>query len=130
MWLGKLVSSLYSVNNLPKSEAEKYMALLKELKPEAEIHIVEEDPNLCRLGFVREIPCTLQIELTYNEMNQLYEQILDMESEAYCNEDVLEKPYHQLDDRGKEIRQSILNSKKQYERYACLEAFLYHLKNE
>lgn len=123
--LGKCVNNLYSRSNLPKSEAEKYMALLKELSPECEAHVVEGDVNLYRLGFVSEVPCTLEIGFTQNEAERLYEQILDMETDAYCGEDILDKPYRQLDKREKKIRKSVLDSIKKYERFACLETLLY-----
>ncbi len=116
---------MYIQENIPKSEAEKYMALLMELKPECKIHIVEDDVNLYRLGFVAEIPCTMKIGLSEEEAEQLYEQVMNMEADAHCGEEILNKPYHPLNEEEKRIRKAVSESIKKYEQYACLETFLH-----
>ena len=115
---------MYTQNNLPKADAEKYLVLIKELCPECEIEIINEDINLYQLGLVEDIHCTLQIGLSRKELENLLERINDMEVDAYSNEEMLNKPYNQLTIEEKEMRESIENSIKDYRRYQCLQVFL------
>ena len=115
---------MFTKNNLQKADAEKYLVLIKELCPECEIKIINEDINLYQLGLVEDVPCTLQIGLSRNELENLLEQINDMEVDAYSNEEILDKPYNQLTIEEKEMRKSVENSIKEYGRYQCIKMFL------
>lgn len=79
------------IENIPKSSAELYQKLLSELKPNWNVEIIEEDYNLYRLGFSDEIRCSLHLDISHEQIHELYNEIIDMETDAYMNEDLLYK---------------------------------------
>ena len=90
------------IKNIPKSSADLYKSLLAEFKPEWNVEIIIGDYNLYKLGFVEEIPCSISLNVSREEMYELQEGILDMEVTIYSNEDILYKnPMDMTDDEKK-----------------------------
>ena len=63
------------IKNIPKSSADLYKSLLAEFKPEWNVEIIIGDYNLYKLGFVEEIPCSISLNVSREEMYELQEGI-------------------------------------------------------
>ena len=79
------------IKNIQKILAELYKALLSELKSDWEIKIIVEDYNLYKLGFVKEIPCSLSVDISEDKIDKLYDELIGMEINVYMSEDLLYK---------------------------------------
>ena len=116
------------IDNIPKADAEKYVHLLKELDPDCPIRIVDEDTNLYLLGFADDIPCRLEINLTFDKAEQLYDEVIQMEIDAYNEDDyIINSPYAKLTDEEKQRKRSLKQCEERYEHFACLDPFLFNL---
>ena len=89
------------IKNIPKSSADFYKSLLAEFKPNWNVEITIEDYNLYKLGFVEEIPCSISLNVSREEIYELQEEILDMEVTIYSNEDILYKNLMDMTDDEK-----------------------------
>ena len=85
-----------TIKDIPKSSAYFYKSLLAECKPNWNVEITIEDYNLYKLGFVEEIPCSISLNVSREEIYELQEEILDMEVTIYSYEDLLYKN-HMMD---------------------------------
>lgn len=110
------------IENIPKSLAELYKSLLSELKPNWKVEIIIEDYNLYKLGFVDESPCSLKLDASKEDISELYDEIIDMESSVYLYEDLLYKnPLNMSEEETREYR-ALKKREKEYDKYAPLEA--------
>lgn len=110
------------ISNIPKPLADLYKSLLAEFKPKWKVEIITEDYNLYKLGFVDEIPCSLSLDVSYEEIYELQEEIEDMEIEVYYNEDLLYKELRYMTEEEKNTYKELKKKEKNYEKYAPLEA--------
>ena len=110
------------IENMSKSLAEEYKSLLAELKPNWKVEIIIEDYNLYKLGFVDEIPCSLNVEVSEKEINELHEEIIDMEISVYLYEDLLYKDPLDMSDEEKREYKKLKKREKEYKKYAPLES--------
>lgn len=67
------------INDIPKSEAILYKVRLSEIRPDWNVKIISEDYNLYKLGFAKDIPCSLSIDASYEQIEELYDDIMYME---------------------------------------------------
>ena len=70
------------IRNIPKSLAESYQSLLSEFRPKWKAEVVEEDYNLYKLGFVEEIPCSFILEVTDEQLQEMFDELEEMEINA------------------------------------------------
>lgn len=75
------------IENLPESNAKLYKSLLAEFRPDWNVEITIEDYNLYKLGFVREIPCSLRIDVSDEEIYMLHDEIIEMEIDCCLYEE-------------------------------------------
>lgn len=75
------------IENLPESNAKLYKSLLAEFRPDWNVEITIEDYNLYKLGFVREIPCSLRIDVSDEEIDRLHDEIIEMEIDCCLYEE-------------------------------------------
>ncbi len=116
------------IKNIPKSSADLYKSLLAEFKPEWKVEIIIEDYNLYKLGFVEEIPCSISLNVSREEIYELQEEILDMEVTIYSNEDILYKNPMDMTDDEKNIYKKLKELEKRYNKFEPLEnLFSYYL---
>lgn len=110
------------IENIPKSLAELYKSLLSELKPNWKVEINIEDYNLYKLGLVDEIPCSLELDVSEEDISELYDDIINMEISVYLYEDLLYKtPLNMSEEEKREYRE-LKEREKEYNKYAPLEA--------
>lgn len=109
------------IKNIPKSLADFYKSLLAELKPEWNVEIIIGDYNLYKLGFVEEIPCSISLNVSCEEIYELQEEILDMEVTIYSNEDILYKNPMDMTDDEKKIYKKLKELEKRYNKFQPLE---------
>ena len=102
------------IENLPESNAKLYKSLLAEFRPDWNVEITIEDYNLYKLSFVREIPYSLRIDVSDEEIYRLHDEIIEMEIDCCLYE---ESPSSDSEKEKKYIEK--------YEKLAPLE-FLYH----
>ena len=117
------------IPNVTKSDAQLYKSLLSEFKPEWQVEIIEEDYNLYKLGFSRDTPCSLQLEITRMQISELHDEIMDMETEVYMYEDILEKPYENLSKEEQALKKEIEQLEKKYTKFAPLEGLCWYVFN-
>ena len=117
------------IENQPKSRAELYMELLAEFKPDWKVLIIEEDYNLFKLGFVKEIPCTLQLNVSTDEIRELYDEIIDMEVDVYQYENILNKPLYMISDQEKELKARVDEAERIYRKFVPLEGMCWTIFN-
>ncbi len=110
------------IENIPKSSAELYQKLLSELKPNWNVEIIEEDYNLYRLDFSDEIRCSLHLDISHEQIHELYNEIIDMETDAYMNEDLLYKDPRYMNEKEKKEYAILKESEKRYKKYVPLES--------
>ena len=118
------------LDDIPKSTAETYVQLLQELRPDCPVRIVQQDPSLCALGFVEEVPCRLEVNLTLDEVEALYDEVIQMEVDAYNEEErILDMPYRKLNAEEKQRKRILEEYQARYAHFACLDPFLFYLMN-
>lgn len=110
------------IKNIPKSSADFYKSLLAELKPEWNVEIIIGDYNLYKLGFVEEIPCSISLNVSREEIYELQEEILDMEVTIYSYEDILYKNPMDMTDDEKKIYKKLQELEKRYNKFQSLES--------
>ncbi len=109
------------IKDIPKSSAGLYKSLLAECKPNWNVEITIEDYNLYKLGFVEEIPCSISLNVSREEIYELQEEILDMEVTIYSNEDILYKNPMDMTDDEKKIYKKLKELEKRYNKFQPLE---------
>ena len=117
------------IPDITLSDAQLYKSLLSEFKPDWYVEIIEEDYNLYKLGFVREIPCSLQLNVTREQIIDLYDEITDMEADVYLYEDILLKPSYALSKEECDLRKEIESQEKEYRKFAPLEGLYWYVSN-
>lgn len=117
-----------TIKDIPKSSAYFYKSLLAELKPEWNVEIIIGDYNLYKLGFVEEIPCSISLNVSREEIYELQEEILDMEVTIYSYEDLLYKNPIDMTNDEKKTYKELKELEKRYNKFAPLERlFSYYL---
>ncbi len=61
--------------------------LLPDLRPDIKINLLSMDENLEKLGFCQSAPCEVSIELSAEEYEQLLDELMDMEVDAFATSD-------------------------------------------
>lgn len=116
------------LHDIPKSSAYFYKSLLAECKPNWNVEITIEDYNLYKLGFIEEIPCSISLNVSREEIYELQEEILDMEVTIYSNEDILYKNPIDMTNDEKKTYKELKELEKRYNKFAPLERlFSYYL---
>lgn len=110
------------LHDIPKSSADLYKSLLAEFKPNWNVEITIEDYNLYKLGFVEEIPCSISLNVSREEIYELQEEILDMEVTIYSYEDILYKNPMDMTDDEKKIYKKLQELEKRYNKFQPLES--------
>lgn len=98
---------------IEKSVYMKLINCLPELISDVDIQLITCDENLASLGFVKDPPCLLQIDITSEQLEALLEELIWMETEAYSDEKGMEE------ESGKAYER--------YARYGWLYDYLYDL---
>lgn len=109
------------IKGITKSSAAFYKSLLAEFKPNWNVEITIEDYNLYKLGFVEEIPCSISLNVSREEIYELQEEILDMEVTIYSNEDIRYKNPMDMTDDEKKIYKKLKELEKRYNKFQPLE---------
>ena len=116
------------IKDIPKSSADLYKSLLAECKPNWNVEITIEDYNLYKLGFVEEIPCSISLNVSREEIYELQEEILDMEVTIYSYEDILYKNPMDMTDDEKKNYKKLQELEKRFNKFEPLEnLFSYYL---
>lgn len=116
------------IKGITKSSAAFYKSLLAEFKPNWNVEISIEDYNLYKLGFVEEIPCSISLNVSREEIYELQEEILDMEVTIYSYEDLLYKNPIDMTNDEKKTYKELKELEKRYNKFAPLERlFSYYL---
>ena len=116
------------IKGITKSSAAFYKSLLAEFKPNWNVEITIEDYNLYKLGFVEEIPCSISLNVSREEIYELQEEILDMEVTIYSYEDLLYKNPIDMTNDEKKTYKELKELEKRYNKFAPLERlFSYYL---
>lgn len=116
------------LHDIPKSSAYFYKSLLAECKPNWNVEITIEDYNLYKLGFVEEIPCSISLNVSREEIYELQEEILDMEVTIYSYEDLLYKNPIDMTNDEKKTYKELKELEKRYNKFEPLERlFSYYL---
>lgn len=117
-----------TIKDIPKSSAYFYKSLLAECKPNWNVEITIEDYNLYKLGFVEEIPCSINLNVSCEEIYELQEEILDMEVTIYSYEDLLYKNPMDMTNDEKKTYKELKKLEKRYNKFEPLERlFSYYL---
>ena len=115
------MGELMVIENIAKPLAESYKTLLSEIRPDWNVEIRIEDYNLYKLGFVNEIPCSLCIHVSDEEMQGLQDELSSMEADAYAYEDHLTKRPGRLTEKEQMIWKTARECQEKYRKYAPLE---------
>ena len=116
------------IKDIPKSSADLYKSLLAECKQNWNIEITIEDYNLYKLGFVEEIPCSISLNVSREEIYELQEEILNMEVTIYSYEDLLYKNPIDMTNDEKKTYKELKELEKRYNKFEPLERlFSYYL---
>lgn len=99
-----IISDLY----LPYAREVKEK--MYELYPTIPVKIVEGDYNLFKLGFVDNIPCALEINITEEEINEVIDEMTNMECIAYNCTDPVENSAEMLRYLRYEVLQNLFLS--------------------
>lgn len=118
------------VSDISQTLAESYKSLILELRPDWNVQVIEEDYNLYKLGFIDDIPCSLKIEIEIEQIEQLYDEIIDMEIGVYLYEDLLTTSPHNLTKEERELQKQIKLRERQYYKFAQLEGLCLEILNE
>lgn len=117
-----------TIKDIPKSSAYFYKSLLAECKPNWNVEITIEDYNLYKLGFVEEIPCSISLNVSREEIYELQEEILDMEVTIYSYEDLLYKNPIDMTNDEKKTYKELKELEKRYNKFEPLDRlFSYYL---
>ena len=117
-----------TIKDIPKSSAYFYKSLLAECKPNWNVEITIEDYNLYKLGFVEEIPCSISLNVSREEIYELQEEILNMEVTIYSYEDLLYKNPIDMTNDEKKTYKELKELEKRYNKFEPLEnLFSYYL---
>ena len=108
------------IKGITKSSAAFYKSLLAEFKPNWNVEITIEDYNLYKLGFVEEIPCSISLNVSREEIYELQEEILDMEVTIYSYEDLLYKNPIDMTNDEKKTYKELKELEKRYNKFAPL----------
>ena len=109
------------IPKIDKTTAIEVQSLLHELRPEWNTWIIEEDPVLYKLGFVKDIPCTLYIETTCADIEALCNEINDMEINVYMVEELLYVPWMNISEEDVQRKKEFLAEEQKYRRYSVLQ---------
>ena len=112
------------IQNIPKSLAESYQSLLSEFRPNWKAEVVEEDYNLYKLGFVEEIPCSFILEVTDEQLQEMFDELTEMEINVAaqdCNEWLLKAPKDMEKEEKQRIYRKMKKEEERYWKYAPLE---------
>lgn len=112
------------IRNIPKSLAESYQSLLSEFRPNWKAEVVEEDYNLYKLGFVEEIPCSFILEVTDEQLQEMFDELTEMEINVAaqdCNEWLLKAPKDMEEGEKRRIFYKMKKEEERYWKYAPLE---------
>lgn len=116
------------LHDIPKFSADLYKSLLAEFKPEWKVEITIENYNLYKLGFVEEIPCSISLNVSREEIYELQKEILDMEVTIYSYEDLLYKNPIDMTNDEKKTYKELKELEKRYNKFEPLERlFSYYL---
>ena len=87
-----------------------------------------QNSSLYKLGFVEEIPCSISLNVSREEIYELQEEILDMEVTIYSYEDLLYKNPIDMTNDEKKTYKELKELEKRYNKFAPLERlFSYYL---
>ena len=75
------------IYDIPKDRARKLIAAIADLRPNLSVNITTEDTTLYNLGLVDFIPCSVEIQATEEEIDDLVEDVFQMEADAYNFDD-------------------------------------------
>ena len=112
------------IRNIPKSLAESYQSLLSEFRPNWKAEVVEEDYNLYKLGFVEEIPCSFILEVTDEQLQEMFDELEEMEINASmqdCKEWMLKTTKGMEEGEKRRFFYEMKKEEERYRRYAPLE---------
>ena len=112
------------IRNIPKSLAESYPSLLSEFRPKWKAEVVEEDYNLYKLGFVEEIPCLFILEVTDEQLQEMFDELTEMEINVAmqdCNKWLLKAPKDMEKGEKRRIFYKMKKAEERYWKYAPLE---------
>ena len=112
---------MVKVENISKDDAIKTQRLLKELHPDWDIRITEEDINLYLLGFREDIPCSMTINVSEDDIIDLQEELNELETWAYSDEEILYTNSSVLTKDEKRRKQLAMEYMQKYERYKILQ---------
>ncbi|MDD7672614.1 MAG: hypothetical protein PT965_06885 [Clostridia bacterium] len=110
------------IENIAKPLAESYKALLSEFRPDWDVEIRIGDYNLYKLGFVNEIPCSLCLTVSDEQLQELQDALYELEADAYSCEEYLAKRPVRMTEEEKTIRKTAREHQARYRKYAPLEA--------
>ena len=84
--------------------------------------------DFVQLGFVEEIPCSISLNVSREEIYELQEEILDMEVTIYSYEDLLYKNPIDMTNDEKKTYKELKELEKRYNKFEPLERlFSYYL---
>lgn len=89
---------------------ENLVRCMSELYPNIKIELKSSDPMLARLGFVKEIPCEVDVQATEEQIENIMDDAIGFEAAAFNIDDEKSKEW------------------KLYERYGWLWSFFYNNK--
>ena len=115
------------IADISKSLAELYKSLLAELRPDWKVEIIIGDYNLWKLGFVKEIPCSLDLDVSEEEISELHDEIIYMEIDAYNDGGLLTKNPLDMSEQEKKEYRELKKFEKKYRKYELLEGLCYYL---
>jgi len=73
--------------NVDKVLYNQISVLLPDIWPNIKINLLVADENLEKLGFCKSAPCLMTIDLSENEYEQLLDELLQLEIDAYNTPD-------------------------------------------
>ena len=86
------------IENIYNKDAERLKKYLNELKPDWIVNITEGDYNLYKIGFVEDIPCSVSIEVSDEEIEDFLQEICEMETDDYIDEELLYIPSSKINE--------------------------------
>lgn len=104
------------LKDIPKIHAEKLISAIADLRPDMSVRIVAEDDALYQLGLIQYIPCSVEIEASEEEIAELVDDVLQMETDAW-NFDERERKDPGIAKLQKELE-------KRYQKYEIIERYL------
>lgn len=101
------------IKDIPKKDCLKLKECIGELMPSVKVNLIAEDTNLHKLGFTNEIMCTVELNLSDEQREELIEMCIDFETDAFM--------YEPVDEQSEAY--------KNYVRYSWIVDFFYGLKD-